>query len=216
VEQPTGLTLSIKLKGLALDEDDHKFYAPIGRIICHVSKLEFELDEYMFLFRKKFPKMTQSLSSAFPKMYSDKIRFFVETFICYSPLRRIGDANGELNLNTIGYLFEQLFDARNHLAHGAIYFSETTDMRTVYTAEKYTRIKGKKQSFQKDKYKFSTIFLDQLFGDCLYLKALIRNAVRLLNGEDVPRERDDFLKDQARKRELFAYFKDNNIEVKYA
>ena len=203
-------SLELKWKALELDESDLKLYAPIGRLIFHVAKLEFELDQYFFLFQEKLPKIAQVLAPKFPDKYEGKRDLFVNTFAEHPPLQHIGDANGELDWDEIKLVFDKLFEARNHLAHGAIYHSRTKDKRIVFRAKKYSRVG--KQRFQKVEYEFSDVFLERMYESCLYLKALVRNASALLNGEDIETELNKLRQNRLKYLELIKQF-DTKSEI---
>ena len=131
-------------------------YGPMGAVINEASRVEFSLDKLNFQLLKSFEDRAVAISKKFPLKIDEKIDFFSKSFRLFPIVRTEpfwGD--GETNLESICYSALELFDARNHLAHGAIDFIDSNSAGPIYTARKFSHA-GAKNTYFLHEYSISS------------------------------------------------------------
>jgi hypothetical protein len=188
-------------------EGDHEIYmyACLGRYMSDVARLEFDMDEFIFSFCTKFPKLSFSISKRFLIKIDGKINFIVYAHVLYPKLREYGDLNGSLNLKYIYYSMSELFDKRNSIVHGAHVFAKTSDKSFVVRVKKSKSLGDRKVAIEELEY--GSGYLEQALRDAHYLRNFIWRAKRVLKGDhSLNRERDELLRGHAEWRALEAQF----------
>lgn len=137
-------------------------YAPLGYFVSEVSRLEHALDNFILIAREHKPEFALKASKRFPAKIVEKLSFWISALLDLPTLRTVPFLpDGRLNLNDMYYNFLEIFDCRNHVAHGATVQILTGSNRTVFTASKIEndRISG---TIKNVTYRFSTLLLYSL------------------------------------------------------
>lgn len=160
-------------------------YAVLGYALVHFSRLEFAIDDFMFKVADRAPRVARGLSKAPPRQNSEKIDFVIQSFISIGQIRRLGDEAGVLNLNAIGYMLDEIFDLRNHLAHGRLWRSSAERGVISIGMIKYRFGKrGDRAKVWKEEYSLSTNYVRYLVDSSRYVASLLSCASSLLDGQD--------------------------------
>lgn len=162
--------------------DKTNAYGALGLFIAETSALEFALDTFMFKFHELYKDAAVTFSKNAPQKIGDKLEFYVSCLINFPILRRIPFWDIELNINAICYRVEEIFDIRNHLAHGAIDLTEISGGASIYTAVKYTRRKS--GSYGVDRYTIGSGFLESVWNDCKSTRKYFQNLSHALDDPD--------------------------------
>lgn len=142
---------------------------------------------------------------------NQKIDFLISAYIENATLRQCGDADDRIELNSIGYLMEELWDARKHLIHGKLDFSQHDEISFSFQSTRYVWIaKGR---YDLTTYKIGRPTILRLLDSISYLKAFLRNGLAILEGRSPKREFDEIRKNRAEFRELRLSLLDEGIEI---
>lgn len=188
---------------LDLSASDKEFYSAIGYFTSQVAGLEFLLDECIFLIARKCRRLAHSLSKKIPFKMKEKIDFLIWTLVSIPKLREIGDSDGFLNLNFIGYAFEELWDFRNYCIHGNIGFINIGEDNFMFRSSRYSRADGH-NSFMTT-YEIRKKYIEMMLDNNKYLKSMIFRIIDILNGKDLKKELDEVMRGRAMIREIEAH-----------
>lgn len=136
-------------------------FAPIGELVVAVSRLEYALDDFLFRFSSRHKDTAESLTKTYPFKIKERIDLVISVLICEPGLRTQPIfSDGFLDLNWLAFALEELFNERNHIAHGASFFHEVDADRTVYHFYRYTRVS--KNAYERVQYSISNYGLEHL------------------------------------------------------
>ncbi|WP_149775824.1 hypothetical protein [Ruegeria intermedia] len=162
-----------------------KDYSPIGYFISEVSAFELEMDKFIFEFARRNNELARKLTSRFPKKATlvgeeperettkkkktkTKVEFVVEACWTTPRLRTVPMfRDGFLCFNFFCYAAEEIFDVRNHVAHGSIDAIILEGTRSGFWASKL-KTDGKTASVQR--YRYTVGLLAELTGNASALR----------------------------------------------
>ena len=161
-----------------------KEFASIGFFISEVSRYELELDQLLIWLGKTEPEIAKMISTEYPKQAMKKVIFVVELLLICRRLRMIPmTEDGYWSLSYFFYASEQVFDVRNHLAHGAIDITINELGRRSWVASKANvrREKAERATYAGIvRYKFSEWLLECLWHDTRVLRKYVSNVTRFM------------------------------------
>jgi hypothetical protein len=192
-----GAKLSITAKTSKLDfsENELTSYASVGKYVSEIARLEYDLDDFCFLFAKFFPKLALSISRNVPVKIDEKAAFFCYAHVLYPKLREIGDPDGMMDLKYLYYGLIELFNKRNSIIHGTIVFAEHIDNKFLVSVRKYKRLGKNRYDIEEAKY--GSDYLERAMKDAHYISTFIWRAKKAIEGTvDLWKERDEFLRGQ--------------------
>ncbi|UPA23725.1 hypothetical protein [Shinella oryzae] len=194
------LQVSIKFPKDALDlsETDEKMYAALGYFTTQCAGLENILDKFIFTYGKLKTPLARG-TRIFPVNMKEKTEFLIKAYLENRNLRTCGDADDKINLNSIGYLMDEVWEARNHLIHGRLYLSRHKDGDFSFNSTRYTRVI--RNEYEEVAYKISRSAIVHLLGGISYLKAFLRTGLEILDGGYPKKEADEIRRNQAAFRE---------------
>jgi len=99
-------------------------YGAIGRALVVLSNLEFSHDQLMLTVSKVHPSLATKLRPTFPRQYRQKVDFLIGLLVELPKLRRIPIIGNSLNLIWLQYQLDELYEVRNVIAHGSIFYTE--------------------------------------------------------------------------------------------
>jgi len=195
---------------LDLSEHEATMYAALGVFTAQCASLEHIVDSFLFRYGKlQTPLVCRTTS--FPATMEAKIDFLVSAYIENRRLRSCGDADDRLDLNSIGYLMDEVWDTRNHLIHGRIYFSRQSGSDFYFRSIRYVRLA--KNRYEEVTFKIRRDGLIRLLDNILYLKSVLRTALDILEGGDPKAEYHEIRKGHARRRELRQALLEDGVEA---
>jgi hypothetical protein len=177
---PIQVSMRTPRDALDLDEADTKLYAALGYFTVECADMEYLLDRFIFRYAKLRSPLVKRTKS-FPFSFERKIDFLVNAYIENQNLRTCGDADDRIELNSIGYLFEEIWSSRRHIIHGNLVFSEHNDETT---------------------YRISRSYILYLLDRISYLRAFLRLGIDILDGKSPKTEADEAKRNRAALREL--------------
>lgn len=159
-----------------------KSYGEIGLVISEVSAYELALDTFIAAVATQKPKLAKSVASRFPMKWEAKVEFCLRVLSGVPELRTMPIYDdGYWSADHIYYSSAQLFDVRNHLAHGAIFSTVINGAGKVWTAEKMNverGIDGKGQMIGVARYKFTSYLLEVVYKDSVTLRKYFERLVK--------------------------------------
>lgn len=216
------ISLEAKHGPLDFNESEKEYYAMIGKFLSDISRLEFQIDNFVFDYVHKRPSEWRSFAEIerksvsgeridlkrYPQQTDSKIHFFICTFLYSRDMLQLGDLDGYLDLNAIGYMLEEVFQFRNFLIHGSLSGISSNSDRIVFRYKKYTRVNRHEAKgddgvpFVVETRDFSSIYLENILRNISYLSSLVFRARRHINGADTNKEQRDVLRGRALFREV--------------
>lgn len=178
-------------------------YGALGKTSVALSNLEFAHDEFIFSMSKTHRELSRRLSKKFPRQFKEKTDFLVNSVSNISKLRKIPIfQTGELNLLWLQYQLDELYEIRSEIAHGSVFFSESTTDRIVWTFERYVR--KQKGTWTREAVKISNGYLASVYYSASLLKNFLVRLKKCL--EDVSNFEEEYQKDKEirRNRRVFA------------
>ena len=161
--------------GLAQKAED---FGEVGAVIVEVSAYELSLDKFIFRIAKRMPKLAKSISGRFPMRWQNKVEFLIATLSAVPQFRTMPIFDdGFWTEDYIWYSSAQMFDVRNHLAHGDVTCIEINKAHRIWTAEKM-RVRpstdGKGQMVGLIRYRYSTALLEAIYHDATVMGRYLR------------------------------------------
>lgn len=194
------LMVSIRAPKDALDltASDTAMYAALGRFTAQCAGLEHLLERFIFTYGKSDTPLVRK-TIVFPVSMQEKINFIISAYIENMHLRECGDAEDRLELNSIGYLLEEIWSARIHLIHGDLYFSKHNGDDFSFKSKRYSRTVRNK--YEELTYEISRGAILRLLENITYLKSLLRVGLEILDGGSPKIEFDQIQRNRASFRE---------------
>ncbi|MFC3529346.1 hypothetical protein ACFOMH_14295 [Paracoccus mangrovi] len=147
-------------------------YGALGKAMVSLSNLEFAHDEFVFAMHKTDRDLSIGLSKKFPRHFREKTDFLIDAVFNVSKLRRIPFfATGELNLLWLQYQLDEIYEVRSIIAHGSIFFSESTEDRITWRFDRY--VQGQKNTWAPEAVKISNGYLASVH----YSASAIKNYI---------------------------------------
>jgi hypothetical protein len=196
---PIQVSMRTPRDALDLDEADTKLYAALGYFTVECADMEYLLDRFIFRYAKLRSPLVKRTKS-FPFSFERKIDFLVNAYIENQNLRTCGDADDRIELNSIGYLFEEIWSSRRHIIHGNLVFSEHNDESFSFESTRYVR--SKKNEYDETTYRISRSYILYLLDRISYLRAFLRLGIDILDGKSPKTEADEAKRNRAALREL--------------
>ncbi|WP_142593718.1 hypothetical protein [Pseudorhizobium endolithicum] len=207
---PIQVSVKAPTDQLDLSEHDAKMYAALGVFTARCASLEHIVDKFLFCYgNTRTPLVCRTTN--FPATMEAKVDFIVSAYIEDRRLRSCGDADDRLDLNAIGYLMDEVWDARKHLIHGSLYFSRHDGTDFSFTSSRYTRVS--KNRYEVVSFRISRGAILRLLDNIAYLKAVLRVALDILDGGDPKTQYDEIRKGRLQFRELRQALLEDGREV---
>lgn len=152
-----------------------------------LSNLEFTHDEFVFKAYSANRDLSLALTKRFPRQFKEKTDFLINSVANIRELRQTPlFQTGELNLLWLQYQLDELYEVRAIIAHGSIFFSESTPDRITWTFERY--VQSQKNTWTKEAVQMSNGYLASVHytADTLrhYINSLIRRVERSSSWEE--------------------------------
>ena len=158
-----------------------KNYGPVGYFISEVSDYELSMDKFIYEFARRENSLARRLTKRFPLPSMEKVRFVLNACFGVPILRSVPIfLDGWLSYSYFWYASEELFDVRNHVAHGAIDTIALDGGGTTFIASKL-KTDGKTASIQR--YRFTGGLLDKLADNASTLRRYCNSLRDTLIGE---------------------------------
>jgi len=190
-------------------------YRVLGFYINYVAGLEFSVDKFLFtavtaVEDKRFLGQFKN----FPIDMPAKIDAIVLAYVLHPPLRSCGDADDYISLNGIAYGLEEVWSARNTLVHGIIFYSRRTEGSFYIKSQRHQRIGRNRYSVVESKIGLGAII--SRLERARYINAILKEGIRILEGEDVRKLQQIMRRERARGRELVAELEACGFSVDYS
>ncbi len=144
-----------------------------------VSRLEFAIDDFLFGFSESYEQVARALTRTYPFKMSERVDLLISILIEVKELRTQPIFfDGFLDLNWLGFALDELFEERNSIAHGASFFRETRDDRTLFHFYRYSR--EAKNRYQRVEYRISNYGLAHLTERAHVLRRYLENLLRFI------------------------------------
>jgi hypothetical protein len=162
-------------------------YGALGKAMVALSNLEFTHDEFVFKAYSANRDLSLALTKRFPRHFKEKTDFLINSVANIRELRQTPlFQTGELNLLWLQYQLDELYEVRPIIAHGSIFFSESTPDRITWTFERY--VQRQKNTWTKEAVQMSNGYLASVHytADTLrhYINSLIRRLERSSSWEE--------------------------------
>lgn len=146
-----------------------------------LSNLELAHDIFIFKMHELYRDFSIKLSRRFPRHFKEKTDFLVNAVANLPPLKQVPIfQSGDLNLLWLQYQMDELYDIRSILAHGSIFFSETTPDRITWTFERF--VQGQDKGWFRQGVKISNGYLASVDYTASALRHYLGDLVRCLEG----------------------------------
>lgn len=190
-------------------EKDARIYSSIGFLLCEFSSLDYEIDDFIFTVARERPQLAKSISKHIPYTYLDKIEFVVTSYVRIPTLREVGDYDGKIDLNWIGYSLEEIYSFRNVFVHGRVCSFDEVKKNNILTVEKFSR--ASKYEAHVDVFEYSVGFLKTMAIQSKEVRYLIAVGLQMLvDSESTKAKRHSLLRGHAMFREVSSLFADDN------
>lgn len=211
-EDPSIPQVSIRIPDnvLDLDESSRDLYAALGYFTAECAHLEFLLEKFIFRYGKKGTPLAKRTKN-FPYKMEQKIDFLISAYIEYSPLRSCGDGNDRIELNSIGYMLEEIWSSRQQLIHGRIQFSE--HKKDYFRFETTRHKRTSKNNYDQVTYRVSSNYVKDLIETIKYLKSFLLTGMEILEGKLPKTEADEIRRNRAEFREMRRLLQENGMEI---
>jgi hypothetical protein len=154
-------------------------YGALGKAMVALSNLEFAHDEFIFKVYETNRNLSLHLSKRFPRHFKDKTNFLINTVSNIPKLRQVPIfPTGELNLLRLQYQLDELYGIRTIVAHGSVFWSETTPDRIIWTFERF--VKKEKNTWSREAVKISNGYLASVHYSASAIKHYLVRLTRCL------------------------------------
>lgn len=154
-------------------------YGALGKTLVALSNLEFAHDEFVFKMHEQHRDLSISLSQAFPRHFKDKTDFLIYAVANVPKLRKYPMfQTGELNLLWLQYQLDELYEVRSIVAHGSVFYSETSPDRITWTFERFVR--KAKRTWTREAVKISNGYLASVYYSAFVIKHYLAGLIRCL------------------------------------
>ena len=157
-------------------------YGALGKAMVSLSNLEFAHDDFVFEMHRSDLDLTMKLSKKFPRQFKEKTDFLINAVANSEKLIQIPIfATGELNLLWLQYQLDELYEIRSIIAHGSIFFSETTPDRITWTFERV--VQSEKNVWGPEAIKMSNGYLASVHHTAFFIKHYIVHLTMCLRDD---------------------------------
>lgn len=185
-------------------------YGALGKTLVSLSDLEFTHDEFVFKMHEKYNKLSVSISKTFPRHFKTKTNFLIYSVSNIPKLRQVPIfPNGELNLLWLQYQIDEIYYIRSIIAHGSVFFSESTPDRISWTFERF--INDKKNTWSRDAVIISNGYLASVHYTAWALKHYLSRLIMCLEETSNWEQEYQADKDIRKNRILFSELDDLGI-----
>lgn len=154
-------------------------YGALGKTLVALSNLEFAHDEFVFRMHETYLDLSVGLSKRFPRQFKDKTDFLINAVANLQELRQVPMFHtGELNLLWLQYQLDELYEIRAIIAHGSVFYSETTPDRITWTFERF--VKKAANTWSREAVKISNGYLASVYSTALAIKLYLADLTRCL------------------------------------
>jgi hypothetical protein len=156
-------------------------YGPLGNTMVALSNLEFAHDTFVFTMYDKYRNLSLDISNRFPRHYREKTDFLVYSVANVRELKKIPVfSTGELNLLWLQYQLDELYMLRTMIAHGSVFYSESTEDRITWTFERY--VQKSKRTWATEAVEISNGFLASVHLSAELVKFYLYSLIQCLDG----------------------------------
>lgn len=156
-------------------------YGALGKTMVGLSNLEFAHDQFVFKMHEKNRDLSIALSKRFPRHFEEKTDFLINAVAHVQKLRQVPVfQTGELNLLWLKYQLCELYEIRSILAHGSIFFSESTPDRISWIFERF--VKAGRNTWTREAVKISNGYLASVHLTATALKHYFVSLIQCLEG----------------------------------
>lgn len=156
-------------------------YGALGCAMIELSNLEFSHDQFIFAMYERHRDISLSFTDRFPRHFKHKTDFLIHSILHVSDLRKIPVfPTGELNLLWLQYQFDEIYGIRSMIAHGSVFYSESTPDRITWTFERY--VQKDKHTWATESVKISNGFLASVQLTAHVLKHYLVSLTHCLQG----------------------------------
>lgn len=157
-------------------------YGALGKALVELSNLEFAHDDFVLNMRRTDPDLAVSISKQFPRHFKEKTNFLINSVANVPRLRQVPIfQTGDLNLLWLQYQLDELYETRSIIAHGSIFFSETTPDRITWTFERV--VKKEKRTWGLETIKISNGYLASVHYTASAIRHYLVTLKKCLLGE---------------------------------
>lgn len=154
-------------------------YGALGKTLVALSNLEFAHDEFIFKMHEMNLDLSISLSTRFPRQFKEKTNFLINAVANVKKLRQVPIFHtGELNLLWLQYQLDELYEIRAIIAHGSVFYSESTPDRITWTFERF--VKKQKNTWTREAVKISNGYLASVHDTASAIKYYFADLTRCL------------------------------------
>ena len=156
-------------------------YGALGKTLVSLSNLELAHDEFVFKMHETHRDLSIFLSRKFPRHFKEKTDFLINAVFNIPKLRQVPIfQTGELNLLWLQYQLDELYEIRSIVAHGSIFFSETTPDRITWTFERTVQVQKEKMTWTREAVKISNGYLASVHYSTSAIKHYLVRLTRCL------------------------------------
>jgi hypothetical protein len=186
-------------------------YGALGKALVALSNLEFAHDEFVFKMHETHHDLSIDLSKKFPRHFKEKTNFLINAVANVPKLRQFPIfQTGELNLLWLQYQLDELYEIRSIVAHGSIFFSETTPDRISWTFERTVQ---KEKAWTREAVKISNGYLASVHYSASVIKHYLRGLIRCLTDNSCWEDEYRTDKEIRQNRKIFAELLSTGIAV---
>lgn len=154
-------------------------YGALGKTLVALSNLELSHDEFIFKMHETNFDLSVSLSTRFPRHFKEKTDFLISAVANVPKLRKIPlFQTGELNLLWLQYQLDELYEIRAIIAHGSVFYSESTPDRIKWTFDRF--VKKEKNTWTRESVKISNGYLASVHETASAIKYYLADLTRSL------------------------------------
>lgn len=156
-------------------------YGALGKALVALSNLEFSHDEFVFKLHETHRNLAIRLSKRFPRHFDEKTNFLINAVSNVEKLRQVPIfPNGELNLLWLQYQLDEIYEVRSIVAHGSIFFSESTPDHITWTFERF--VKKQKNTWKREAVKMSNRYLANVYYSAFAIRHYFVRLKKCLEG----------------------------------
>lgn len=154
-------------------------YGALGKTLVGLSNLELVHDDFLFKMHETYRDLSVTLSKKFPRHFKEKTDFLIKAVSNIPKLRQVPIFwTGELNLLWLQYQLDELYEIRSIVAHGSIFFSETTPDRITWTFER--TVQREKMTWVREAVEISNGYLASVHYTASAIKHYLVRLTRCL------------------------------------
>ena len=178
-------------------------YGALGKTLVALSNLELAHDKFVFKMHETHRDLSIGLSKLFPRHFKEKTNFLINAVSNVQKLRQVPIfQTGELNLLWLQYQLDELYEVRSIVAHGSIFFSESTPDRITWTFERF--VQKQKKTWTCEAVEISNGYLASVHYSAEAIRHYIIRLTKCLEDSSCWESEYQADKEIRRNRKLFA------------